>query len=466
MSKKNITESKEGDMIGRILFNKYTLEKKIGQGSFGSIYEARAGDELFAIKFEDKNKGQFLLENEAYIMSYLNGPRIPYVKSFGYSGDYNVLVMELMGESLEKLHKKLPSMQMSVRCVCNIGYQMIEIMEYIHNKHIIHRDIKPDNFVIGRNEKKKFIYLLDFGLSKKYRSSTTLKHYPFIQNKKLTGTARYASVNALSGGTQSRRDDLEAIGYVLLYFLKGKLPWQGAVTKSKENKYIRIMEIKRDIKPEDLCNGFPVQFQDYVKYTKNLEYEQDPDYNYLKQLFLNVLKDQGYELDYYYDWDTETLSNVNNENANLPRDCAGVFHKISDLRNNNKDHQNNNEEVVVDEDDDNKKNDVEVKNNEKKNNDNDNNNNDLNKENMVERNQENKENTNNNNNYISCANQNNFDDSELCGTITGIPNYSGAITNKLTDEENYRTTNGRTRHKSRIGCKMRDDKDDQCCLIF
>ena len=158
MSKKNINEAKEENMIGKILFNKYTLVKKIGQGSFGAIYEAKSGDELYAIKFEDKNKGQFLLENEAYIMSYLNGPRIPYVKSFGYSGDYNVLVMELMGESLEKIHKNLPSMQMSVRCVCNIGYQMIEIMEYIHNKHIIHRDIKPDNFVIGRNEKKKFIY--------------------------------------------------------------------------------------------------------------------------------------------------------------------------------------------------------------------------------------------------------------------------------------------------------------------
>ena len=462
MSKKNINENKENDMIGRILFNKYTLEKKIGQGSFGCIYQARAGDELFAIKFEDKNKGQFLLENEAYIMSYLNGPRIPFVKSFGYSGDYNVLVMELMGESLEKLHKKLPSMQMSIRCVCNIGYQMIEIMEYIHNKHIIHRDIKPDNFVIGRNDKKKFIYLLDFGLSKKYRSSTTLKHYPFIQNKKLTGTARYASVNALSGGTQSRRDDLEAIGYVLLYFLKGKLPWQGAVTKSKENKYIKILEKKRDMKPEDLCSGFPIQFTDYIKYTKSLEYEQDPDYNYLKKLFITVLNEKGYELDYYYDWDTETIKVDNNENENLSRDCAGVFHKISDLRNVNKDKNNNNDEVVVHEDDDNRKNGTEANSNENENNENQNNN-EYDKENIEDKNMEKNENVD----IDNFEKQNNYDELKICGTINGIPNNSGRSNHNLTNEESYGITKVRPRHKNKIGCRARgDDKDVQCCLTF
>ena len=182
--------SKLDPMIGRIFFNKYTLVKKLGEGSFGAIYAAKSLHNWYAIKLENKNRGQNLLENEAYIMSYLHGKRIPFIKSFGYSGDYNVLVMELMGKSLEEIFENLPIKKMTVNCVGKLGLQMIEILEYIHNKHIIHRDIKPDNFVMGKGEKSKYLYLLDFGLAKKYRSSTTLKHYPMIKKKKFNGNSK------------------------------------------------------------------------------------------------------------------------------------------------------------------------------------------------------------------------------------------------------------------------------------
>ena len=309
-NKENINgkESVNNDsFIGTILFHKYTLMKKLGEGSFGRIYSAKENstNNWYAIKLENKNRSQNLLESEAYIMSYLNGPRIPMVKSFGYTGDYNVLIMELMGKSLEDLFESMPTKKMSVRCVCNIGYQMIEIIEYVHNKHIVHRDIKPDNFVMGKGNKSKFLFLLDFGLAKKYRSSTTLKHYPLIKKKHLTGTARYASINALNGYTQSRRDDLEAIGYVLVYFLLGRLPWQGMLNKNKDERYMKIMEVKRDTDPHILCKNLPVEFEKYITYTRNLEYEQDPDYNMLKNLFLKVLNDEEHCIDYYYDWDCD-----------------------------------------------------------------------------------------------------------------------------------------------------------------
>jgi len=151
--------------------------------------------------------------------------------------------MQLLGKSLENMFT-FCNKKFSVRCVCNLGCQMIEILKYIHSKHIIHQDIKPDNFVTSYKINENKIYLLDFGLARKYRSSSTLKHYQKIEKKKLTGTARYASINALNGTTQSRRDDLESVGYVLMYFLRGNLPWQGLVVKNKNDKYSAIKEKK------------------------------------------------------------------------------------------------------------------------------------------------------------------------------------------------------------------------------
>ena len=287
-------------MIGRIFFNKYRIVKNIGEGSFGQIYSAKYDSNWFALKFENRSNSQNLLENEGHIMSYLQSKYLPCIYSFGYSGEYNVLVMELMGKSLENIFENSSPKNFSVNCVAKLGLQMIEILQYIHNMHIIHRDIKPDNFVLGRGEKCKNLYLLDFGLAKKYRSSKTLKHYPMIKRKNLTGTARYASINALNGLTQSRRDDLESVGYVLLYFLRGKLPWQGIHVKKKEDRYHRIMEIKIETKPEELCKGFPREFEEYIRYCRGLEYKEDPEYGYLKKLFKKVLKGDS---ENNFDWD-------------------------------------------------------------------------------------------------------------------------------------------------------------------
>ena len=312
--------SNRDPIIGKIFFSKYKAIKKLGEGSFGKVYKAEYNGDYYAIKMESKSKEQGLLELEATIMSYLKGPNIPYIKSYGYSGDFNVLVMQLLDKSLEDLINKYNTF--SIKTVAILGYQMVNILQYIHDRHIIHRDIKPDNFVMGALEDNAKLYILDFGLAKKYRSSRTLVQYPYVKKKKLTGTARYASIHALEAYEQSRRDDLESVGYVLMYFLRGNLPWQGLKVRSKEDRYKKILEKKKETSSQDLCKEFPHEFFEYVDYTKNLEYEENPDYDFLRKKFLDVLKGLNEELDYIYDWTTKSdlkkrrnkISRENSEN--------------------------------------------------------------------------------------------------------------------------------------------------------
>jgi len=212
--------------------------------------------------------------------------------------------MELLGKSLEDIFQAQQK-KFTVKTVAMIGIQMLDRLEFIHSKNIIHRDIKPDNFVLGLDNKSHIIYILDFGLSKKFRSSRTHQHIKFSVNKKLTGTARYASINALKGCEQSRRDDLEAIGYVLLYFLRGSLPWQGLHVNKGEDRYKKILQKKKGTSAEDLCKGFPSEFVEYINYTRNLEFEADPDYKFLRGLLTTVLEKQNSQFDFYYDWLTE-----------------------------------------------------------------------------------------------------------------------------------------------------------------
>ena len=237
-------------------------------------------------------------------MSYLKGPNIPTIKSFGYSGDYNILVMHLMGKSLEELFNK--RLKFSVKTTALLAYQMITVLQYIHDRHIIHRDIKPDNFIMGLNKDNANLFLLDFGLAKKYRSSKTLEQYPYIKKKKLTGTARYASIHALEEMEQSRRDDLESVGYVLMYFLRGNLPWQGLKIKSKEDRYKKILDKKKETTSEQLCKNFPDEFREYLEYSRNLEYTEDPKYEKLRNQFYDlVCNKMGDSFDFVYDWTTE-----------------------------------------------------------------------------------------------------------------------------------------------------------------
>ncbi|XP_073034916.1 casein kinase 1-like protein 2 [Primulina eburnea] len=284
--------------------NKYRLGRKIGSGSFGEIYlgtNIQTNEEL-AIKLENvKTKHPQLLYESKLYRILQGGTGVPNVRWFGVEGDYNVLVMDLLGPSLEDLFN-FCSRKLSLKTVLMLADQMINRVEFVHSKSFLHRDIKPDNFLMGLGRRANQVYIIDFGLAKKYRDSSTHQHIPYRENKNLTGTARYASMNTHLGIEQSRRDDLESLGYVLMYFLRGSLPWQGLKAGTKKQKYEKISEKKVSTSIESLCRGYPTEFASYFHYCRSLRFEDKPDYAYLKRIFRDLFIHEGFQFDYVFDW--------------------------------------------------------------------------------------------------------------------------------------------------------------------
>ncbi|XP_052182095.1 casein kinase 1-like protein 2 isoform X2 [Diospyros lotus] len=284
--------------------NKFRLGKKIGSGSFGEIYlgtNIQTNEEV-AIKLENvKTKHPQLLYESKLYKILQGGTGIPNIRWFGVEGDYNVLVMDLLGPSLEDLFN-FCSRKLSLKTVLMLADQMVNRVEFVHSKSFLHRDIKPDNFLMGLGRRANQVYMIDFGLAKKYRDSSTHQHIPYRENKNLTGTARYASMNTHLGIEQSRRDDLESLGYVLMYFLRGSLPWQGLKAGTKKQKYEKISEKKVSTSIEALCRGYPTEFASYFHYCRSLRFDDKPDYAYLKRIFRDLFIREGFQFDYVFDW--------------------------------------------------------------------------------------------------------------------------------------------------------------------
>ena len=278
-----------------LIFKKFRPIKHLCKGAFCDIY---AGiniltKEKVAIKVEERYKMDKNLETECYFLFSLKGLGIPKVISFGHNKEYDILVMPLLGKSLHEI-QSTKNFNFEFKDICLMAIQIIERIQWVHSQKIIHRDIKPDNFLIGLDD-PNIIYLIDFGLSKKYRSSITGNHIKCTRIKKFVGSLRYASINALRLREQSRRDDLESIGYMLIYLIKGKLPWDNIKIDNKRTSYLKFSQYKKNISPELLCNNLPEEFLDYIKYVRNLNFEDEPDYNYLKSLFQIMLNKQGFE---------------------------------------------------------------------------------------------------------------------------------------------------------------------------
>ena len=295
---KNKDENLVDDFLkeNKIIFKKYKPIKLIGKGAFSNIYSTIKLEDksVFAMKVQKKDSKNKMLEIEAYHLYFLQGFGIPKLITFGCNKNYDILIESLLGKTLFEIFIKYKK-PCDLINTCLIAIQLIERLEFIHSKNFIYRDVKPENFIIGIKD-PDVVYIIDFGLCKKYRSSKTGKHLQQRNTKKICGTLKYSSANVLKGKELSRRDDLISLGYVIIFLYKRHLPWNLNLNGLNNKTYFELVLAKETNNNGEIFKNIPEEMAEFLKYAQNLKFEEDPDYNYMKGLFKILLSKKNYDI--------------------------------------------------------------------------------------------------------------------------------------------------------------------------
>ena len=339
---KNIdkTESTKSENQNQAEYGDYICfkENQIGSGSFGEVLYGKHKFKPLevAVKIINSETSSETIKKEINFSRQLqNVIGFPIIYYTGTYDKKNIIVESLLGPSLDKLFKYCGRI-FPLKTVCLIGKEMVKRLESMHEKGLLHRDLKPNNLTWGNynssynnisnnnfqnninNDKLDIntIYLIDFGLScSYYEHGLTTKHYKFKTGLNFVGTLRYACLNSHKGIRQGRRDDLESMIYILIYFLKGKLPWQDIKAKQREERHKLIFEIKSKTTIESLCKDLPIEFFDLLRYVKGLQFDEKPLYCKFYAYFYNLINkiniQQIEEKEYNYIWEKKLVDNIN-----------------------------------------------------------------------------------------------------------------------------------------------------------
>lgn len=265
---------------------RYQLEKYLGQGTFGQVMLAVNITNQLKVAIKIEPITDIIANNEAEILRLLKGIEgFPRFYERIEQDNFSYIVMQRLGSSLYKLLKSNGG-KFSIPTVAVIGIQICTRLEELHKLGYLHRDIKPQQILIGYNDKAR-IYLIDFGLSRKYKISSM--HIPYKSECSKAGNATFASLHVHNGIQQSRRDDMESFSYLLLYLLNGSLPWQNVSTRGKNEKWNKIALLKGECNFLRVFGKYPNEYVRIVSYCKGLSFDATPDYDYIRDLLSRLL---------------------------------------------------------------------------------------------------------------------------------------------------------------------------------